>query len=131
MNNTAESVCKVSFLFWMLNPDNWQRDEEEMKAAMIWFYRRMWKNSWIARRTNRKILQRPEGNWDLMIVIMKKYVVFHAHLLRNSRLEKDCLVVKGQERRAGGRRRRKLNDTEVIGYERMEEVLRLVENRRA
>ena len=92
----------VSFVIWKRSLDDRQRDEEETGGAEIWFYRRMLRIPWTARRTNQEVLRRPGDGRDLITVIMKRQVGFLGHLLRGNGLEKDCLLGVVEGRRAKG-----------------------------
>ena len=104
---------------------------KRLEAVEIWFYRRMLRIPWTARRTNQEVLQRVGVGRELMTVIMKRQVGFLGHLLRGKGMESECLLGMVQGRRARGRQRRKYMDgiKEVIGCERMDEILRRAEDR--
>ena len=98
-----------------------------LEAAEMWFYRRMLRIPWTARRTNQEVLRMAGVTRELMTVIRRRQIGFLGHILRGSRLEKDCLLGMVEGRRARGRQRTKYTDgiKELIGCVRMDEVLRL------
>ena len=65
---------------------------KRLEATEVWFYRRMLRVPWTARRTNLEILQRAGVRRELMTVIKRSQVGFLGHLLIRSGLEKDCLL---------------------------------------
>ena len=66
-----------------------------------------------------------------MTIIRKRQISFLGHILRGSRLERDCLLGMVEGGRARGRQRTKNMDgiKELIGCVRMYELLRLAEER--
>ena len=97
----------------------------------VWFYRRMLRIPWTARRTNEEVLQRMGVGRELMTLIMKRQLGFLGHLLRGEGMERECLLGMVEGTRARGRQRRKYMDgiKEVIGCETVGEVLRRAEDR--
>ena len=77
-----------------------------LEAAEIWFYRRMLRVPWKARKPNQEVLQRAGVGKELMTIIMKRQVGFLGCLLRGNGLEKDCLLgmVEGRRARATERK---------------------------
>ena len=106
---------------------------KRLQAAEMWFYRRMLRVPWTARRTNQEILQRAGVSREVMTIIRKRQLGFLGHILRGNGREKDCLLGMVEGRRARGRQRTKFMDgiKEIIGCERMDGVLRLAEDRSA
>ena len=106
---------------------------KRLQAAEMWFYRRMLRVPWTARRTNQEILQRAGVSREVMTIIRKRQLGFLGHILRGNGREKDCLLGMVEGRRARGRQRTKFMDgiKEFIGCERMDGVLRLAEDRSA
>ena len=90
----------VSFVIWKRSLDDRQRDEEETGGAEIWFYRRMLRIPWTARRTNQEVMQRAGVGRELTTVLMKRQVGILGHLLTGNGLEKDCLLGILEGRRA-------------------------------
>ena len=65
---------------------------KRLEAAELWFYRRMLRIPWTARRTNQEVLQMAGVTRELMTVIRKSQIDFLGHILRGNRLERDCLL---------------------------------------
>ena len=104
---------------------------KRLEAVEMWFYRRMMRIPWTARMTNQEVLQRMGVTRELMTVIRKRQLGFLGHMLRRSGMEKNCLLGMVEGRRARGRQRMKWMDKikELAGCERMNEILRLAEDR--
>ena len=68
---------------------------------------------------------------EMMNFIRKRQLGFLGHILRGSGMERNCLLGMIEGRRARGRQRQKYMDKmkELLRCERMDEMLRLAENR--
>ena len=90
-------------------------------------------NSMDSEKDKPGLLQMAGVTRELMTVIRKRQIGFLGHILRGSGLEKSCLLGMVEGRRARGRQKTKYMDgiKELIGCERMDEVLRLAEDRSA
>ena len=106
---------------------------KRLEAVEMWFYRRMLRVPWTARRTNHEVLQMAGVNREIMTLVRRRQLGFLGHTLRGNGLEKDCLLGMIEGRRARGRQRNKFMDgiKEVVGCGRIDEVLRLAEDRSA
>ena len=114
---------------WTISKDM----RRKLEAAEMWFYRRMLRIPWTARVTNQEVLERMGVAREMMTVIRRRQLGFLGHILRSNGIESNCLMGMVEGRRARGRQRMKWTDKikELVGCERMEEVKRLAEERRA
>ena len=105
--------------------------QKRLEAAEMFFYRRMLRIPWTARRTNEEVLQMAGVEREMMNFIRKRQLGFLGHILRGSGMERNCLLGMIEGRRARGRQRQKYMDKmkELLRCERIDEVLRLAENR--
>ena len=106
---------------------------KRLEAAEIWFYRRMLRVPWTARRSNEDVLRMAGTKRELLSVIRKRQLGFLGHILRGNGLEKDCLLGMVEGVRARGRQRTKYLDgiKEIVGCGTIDGVLRLAEDRSA
>ena len=107
---------------------------KKLEAAEMWFIRRLMRVPWVARRTNQEVLLMAGTNRELMSIVRKRQLRYSylGHVLRGERLERDCLMGTTEGKRARGRQRKKYTDgiKEMVGREKMEEVVELAGNRR-
>ena len=106
--------------------------KKRLEAAEMWFIRRMMRVPWVERVTNQEVLRRAGTTRELWTVVKRRQLGFLGHVLRGDGLEKDCLFGMIEGKRAQGRQRLKYMDgiKEMLGREKIEEVVRLAENRR-
>ena len=106
--------------------------KKRLEATEMWFIRRMMRIPWVARRTNQEVLQMAGMSRELITTVRRRQLGYLGHVLRRDGLEKDCLLGMIEGRRARGRQRMKYMDDikEMVGREKIEEVVGLAENRR-
>ena len=112
---------------WTLSADM----KKKLKAAEMWFLRRMWRVPWTARRTNQEVLEMANTSRSLITIMRKRQLKYIGHVLRGQSLEKDCLLGMVEGSRARGRQRMKYMDglKTLLGCESIEKVARLAEGR--
>ena len=115
--------------------ETWSGNREMMKkleAAEMWFIRRLMRVPWVARRTNQEVLLMAGTNRELMSIVRKRQLRYLEHVLRGEGLERDCLMGLMEGKRTRGRQRKKYTDgiKEMVGREKLEEVVELAGNRR-
>ena len=86
---------------WALN----KTDIRKIKAAEMWFLRRMEKVKWTEKITNEEVLNKTIQNSNIMSDISNRQISFFGHIMRKDKVE--YLVVTGKlvGNRARGRRR--------------------------
>ena len=106
--------------------------KKRLEATEMWFIRRMMRIPWVARRTNQEVLQMAGMSKELMTTMRRRQLGYLGHVLRRDGLERDCLLGMIEGRRARGRQRMKYMDSikEMVGREKIEEIVGLAENRR-
>ena len=82
----------------------------KIRAAEMWFYRRMLRISWVDRVTNEEVLERVGQGRALLGTIKRRQMEFLGHIIRREKLEHLCLTGMIEGRRARGRQRRKFLD---------------------
>ena len=106
--------------------------KKRLEAAEMWFIRRIMRIPWVARRTNQEVLQMAGTTRELMAIVKRRQLGYLGHVLRGDGLERDCLLGMIEGKRARGRQRMKYMDgiKEMVGREKMEDVVELAVNRR-
>ena len=85
--------------------------KNKIKAAEMWFYRRILRVSWVDRVTNEEILRRVGQGRALLGEIRRRQMEFLGHLIRGEGMEYRCLTGMIEGRRARGRQRKKFVDS--------------------
>ena len=113
---------------WTLTKDSKKRIE----AAEMWFYRRMMRIPWTARKTNQEVLNLANTTRELLHKIRKRQLNFLGHIIRRQSIEHLALTGRVEGRRARGRQRMKYLDslTEDVGrIEKPAELIQLAYDR--
>ena len=100
----------------MYGSESWTITRElkaKLKAAEMWFYRRMLRISWRDRVTNEDVLARIGMQRSLIKEIRKRQMNFLGHIIRSEKIEHLCLTGRIEGRRARGRQRMKYMDSLV------------------
>ena len=84
---------------WTISKEN----KKSLEATEAWFLRRMLRIPWIARRTNKEVLQISGTKRELLTAIMKIQLGFLGHVLRSYGLESTCVLGMIEGKRARGR----------------------------
>ena len=97
----------------------------------MWFFRRILKVSWTARRTNRRILRELRCKQTLLKRIREQQCKFFGHHMRKYQLEHLITTAKLDGKRSRGRMRESYLDgmARWVGVERNVNVLRKVRDR--
>lgn len=69
-----------------------QGTKQRVKAAEMWFLRRMLRIPWTSKITNERILQMTQCSRALLPRVREQQLKFLGHLLRHNTLEKDILL---------------------------------------
>ena len=104
---------------------------KKIEATEMWFYRRMLRVPWTARKTNKEILEEADAQRGLMNKIRKRQTCFIGHVIRMEGLEHLATTGKLDGRRARGRQREKIMDsvTSWIGKKCVKELIRAASDR--
>ena len=86
---------------WTLN----KTDIRKIKAAEMWFLRRMEKVKWTEKITNEEVLNKTIQNSNIMSDISKRQISFFGHIMRKDKLEYVVVTGKIVGKRTHGRRR--------------------------
>ena len=89
----------------MRNLDNNCRNQENLEAVEMWFFRRMLRISWKEKRTNESILEETNQERTLINTIRKRQLKFLGHICRHKGLEFLSLTGKIEGTRSKGRQR--------------------------
>ena len=90
-----------------------KESKKKIEAAEMWFYRRMLRIPWTARKTNIEVLNLANTTRELTQKIRKRQLSFLGHIIRRQSIEHLALTGKIDGRRARGRQRLKYLDTIV------------------
>ena len=85
---------------WTLN----KTDIRKIKAAEMWFLRRMEKVKWTEKITNEEVLNKTVQNSNIMLDISKRQISFSGHIMRKDKLEYPVVTGKIVGKRTRGRR---------------------------
>ena len=105
----------------MYGSESWTLTEEmknKLRAAEMWFYRRMLRISWRDRVTNEDVMARLGVQRSLVKEIRKRQLNFIGHIIRREKIEHLCLTGRIEGRRSRGRQRTKYMDSIVKDIER-------------
>lgn len=82
-----------------------KEDENKINAAEMWFYRRLLRVSWTAKRTNKSILEELNTDRVLLSTIRERKMKYLGHAIRhaNCQLMKNIVQGKTEARRKRGR----------------------------
>ena len=86
---------------WTLN----KTDIRKIKAAEMWFLRRMEKVKWTEKITNEEVLNQTDEKSNIMSDISKKQISFFRHIMRKDKLDYLAVTSKIVGKRTRGRRR--------------------------
>ena len=104
--------------------------KKQLKAAEMWFLRRMMKISWIKKVTNEKVLRKAQTERQVMKQIVKRQYSFLGHILGKGGIEYQVVAGKVEGKRDRGRQRQTF-----LGWlgkcldRRGVDIIRLAENR--
>ena len=85
--------------------------QKKIEAVEMWFWRRMLKISWIAKRTNVEVMEGAGLTRSLVNRIRKQQATFVGHMLRRKGLEHLVITGKIEGRRGRGRQREQIIDS--------------------
>ena len=78
---------------------------KKSEAAEMWFLRRMLRISWVEHATNESVLQRAGARREFIRNIMQRQMRVLGHVIRDDRLENECVTLINEGRRSRGRPR--------------------------
>ena len=92
---------------WILEKAEHQR----IDAFELWYWRRLLRVSWNAKRSSQSILKEISPEYSLEGLMLKLKLQYFGHLMRRAdSLEKTLILGKTEDRRRGGQRMRWLDD---------------------
>ena len=111
-------VCLVKAMFFpvvMYGCERWTIKKVECQridASELWYWRRLLRVSWIARRSNQSILKKINPDYSLEGLLLKLKLQYFGYLMRRTNsLEKTLVMGKIEGgRRRGWQRMRRLDD---------------------
>ncbi|GFR77493.1 endonuclease-reverse transcriptase [Elysia marginata] len=85
---------------------------KKIEAAEMWFFRRMLRVPWTARKMNKEVLKETETTRSFMNRIRRRQAKFVAHIMRREGLDLENLVTTGrmEGKKSRGRQREKMLD---------------------
>ena len=105
-------VCLVKAMVFpvvMYGCESWtvkKAERQRIDAFELWCWRRLWRVSWTARRSNQSILKEISPGCSLEGLMLKLTLQYFGHLMRRAdSLEKTLMLGKIEGRRRGGRQR--------------------------
>ena len=102
-------VKAVVFQVVMYGCETWTIKKAEHRrtdAFELWYWRRLWRVPWTARRSNRSILKEIIPDYSLERLMLKLKLQYFGHLMRRTdSLEKTLVLEKIEGRRRRGRQR--------------------------
>ena len=119
-NNRISSQTRIRALrtyVWstlMYGSESWTITGEmknKLRAAEMWFFRRMLRISWRDRVTNEEVMARLGVQRGLVGEIRKRQLNFIGHIIRREKVEHLCLTGRIEGRRSRGRQRTKYMDS--------------------
>ena len=97
----------------MYGCESWTIKKPERRriiAFELWCYRRLFRVSWTARRSNQLILKEISPEYSLKVLMLKLKLHYFGHLMRRTDLfEKTLMLGKSEGRRRGRQRMRWLD----------------------
>ena len=100
---------KLWFFQWSCMDVSWTIKKAEHRrtdAFELWYWRRLWRVPWTARRSNRSILKEIIPDYSLERLMLKLKLQYFGHLMRRTdSLEKTLVLEKIEGRRRRGRQR--------------------------
>lgn len=104
---------------------------KQLEAAEMWFWRRMQRIPWTAKKTNEEVLREVTEKRNLIRSIMRRQARFFGHVMRRQQLENLVTTGKMEGKRGRGRPRVKFLDrlTKWHGRRRPTEIIRDTQNR--
>ncbi|GFO05088.1 endonuclease-reverse transcriptase [Plakobranchus ocellatus] len=76
----------------------------------MWFFRRMLRVPWTARKTNEEVLKETESTRSLMSRIRRRQAKFVGHIMRREGLENLVITGRMEGKKSRGRQREKMLD---------------------
>ena len=110
----------ISYQNWILN----KTDIRKIKAAEMWFLRRMGKVKWTEKITNEKVLNKTIQKSNIITDILKRQITFFGHIMRKDKLEYLAVTGKIVGNRAR-RRRRTLFPDQIVKSKKCENTMEL------
>ena len=108
-------VKAVVFQVVMYGCETWTIKKAEHRrtdAFELWYWRRLWRVPWTARRSNRSILKEIIPDYSLDRLMLKLKLQYFGHLMRRTdSLEKTLVLEKIEGRRRRGRQRMRWLDS--------------------
>ena len=88
------------------------REERKITSMEMWLWRRMWRISWMEKRTDNSVLQELEIKRELLGHVRKRKLTYYGHLCRDHGCQITKTVVEGyvEGRRRRGRPRKQYID---------------------
>ncbi|GFN76223.1 endonuclease-reverse transcriptase [Plakobranchus ocellatus] len=99
--------------------------QKKIEAAEMWFFRRMLRVPWTARKTNEEVLKETESTRSLMNRIRRRQAKFVGHIMRREGLENFVTTGRMEGKKSRGRQREKMLDgmTSWMGTKRVTDAL--------
>ncbi|GFN79417.1 RNA-directed DNA polymerase from mobile element jockey [Plakobranchus ocellatus] len=99
--------------------------QKKIEAAEMWFFRRMLRVPWTARKTNEEVLKETESTRSLMNRIRRRQAKFVGHIMRREGLENLVTTGRMEGKKSRGRQREKMLDgmTSWMGTKRVTDAL--------
>ena len=129
-------VKAVDFPVVMYGCESWtikKAEHQRIDAFELWFWRRLLRVPWTARRSNQSILQEISSGCSLEGLMLKLKLLYFGHMMRRTdSLEETLILGKIESRRKRGRPRMRWLDgiTDLI-YVSLSELQEMVMNREA
>ncbi|GFN89597.1 endonuclease-reverse transcriptase [Plakobranchus ocellatus] len=80
--------------------------QKKIEAAEMWFFRRMLRVPWTARKTNEEVLKETESTRSLMSRIRRRQAKFVGHIMRREGLENLVTTGRMEGKKSRGRQKR-------------------------
>ncbi|GFN78636.1 endonuclease-reverse transcriptase [Plakobranchus ocellatus] len=99
--------------------------QKKIEAAEMWFFRRMLRVPWTARKTNEEVLKETESTRSLMNRVRRRQAKFVGHIMRREGLENLVTTGRMEGKKSRGRQREKMLDgmTSWMGTKRVTDAL--------
>ena len=88
-----------------------QQTRKSLESVEMWFYRRMLRIPWTAKKSNENVMREVKAKRELISNIRKKQSSFFGHVMRREQLEYIVTTGKIEGRRDRGKQREKITDS--------------------